>query len=264
MVPKIQKLNTPNITKWAWATTQSVKWMIAWNVSVVRNGALETSDEIEDDAGEIPAQRHVAQRVLHAAPHGGEEVDDHRRHDEFDGDGGDHRAILQKHRDRGVQKMMDARQRIEERQAPETDQRQAVAPDRLLENDRHEVVHHAPTDRRDEQADQIVDEQSADRAAAGAADEILRQKIAHRVGQRRPDERGQEVPQADIKRPGPLENRDHEVERHQQQSDQRQRIDPYRRFSPFDALCLPQENADRRADHDDLPGAEDEPRQLVV
>ena len=32
--PMIQKPNTPNITMCACATTQSVKWMIFWKVSV--------------------------------------------------------------------------------------------------------------------------------------------------------------------------------------------------------------------------------------
>ncbi len=33
-MPKIQKLKTPNITMWAWPTTQSVKWLIFWKVRV--------------------------------------------------------------------------------------------------------------------------------------------------------------------------------------------------------------------------------------
>ena len=64
--------------------------------------------------------------------------------------------------------------------------------------------------------------------------------------------------------PGCWKIGDHEVERDQQQPDQRQRIDPDRRLAPLDALGVAQEDADRRADDHDLPGAEDEPRQLVV
>ncbi len=37
IMPKIQKLNTPNITRWAWPTTQSVKWITCWKVSVTWN-----------------------------------------------------------------------------------------------------------------------------------------------------------------------------------------------------------------------------------
>ncbi len=37
MMPSSHMLNTPNITRWAWPTTQSVKWISAWNVSVVCN-----------------------------------------------------------------------------------------------------------------------------------------------------------------------------------------------------------------------------------
>ena len=36
-MPMIQKLKTPNMTRWAWPTTQSLKWMIFWKVSVVWN-----------------------------------------------------------------------------------------------------------------------------------------------------------------------------------------------------------------------------------
>ena len=37
MMPKIHMLNTPNITRCAWPTTQSVKWISFWNVSVTCN-----------------------------------------------------------------------------------------------------------------------------------------------------------------------------------------------------------------------------------
>ena len=99
---------------------------------------------------------------------------------------------------RRVEEVVDALQRIEERQPPESDQRQPVAPDRLLQDDRHEVVHHAPAHRRDEQADQVVDEQSADRSGIGAGQRVLGQEVAHGVGQKRPDKRRHEVPQRDV------------------------------------------------------------------
>ena len=37
MTPSSHIAKTPNMTIWAWPTTQSVKWISAWNVSVVWN-----------------------------------------------------------------------------------------------------------------------------------------------------------------------------------------------------------------------------------
>ncbi len=89
---------------------------------------------------------------------------------------------------------MDAGQWIEERQSPEPDQRESVAPDGTLHEDRDEVVHQAPSDRGDEQADQIVDEHAGNGAAARPGNKVLRQEVAHGVGQEGPDQGRHEVP----------------------------------------------------------------------
>ena len=173
------------------------------------------------------------------------EVEDHRRDHQLDRDRRDHRPVLEEHRDRRVEEVVDALQRVEEREPPEADQRQPVAPDRLLEQDRHEVVHQPPAQRGDEQADQVVDEQPAHRAGGGAGDEVLGHEVAHRVGQERPDEGRQEVPEADVERPLDLGDRGDVVDRHQQQAELGDRVDPDRRLAPLQRLGLAQEQARR-------------------
>ena len=120
-----------------------------------------------------------------------------------------------------------------------------MAPDRLLEQDRHEVVHQPPAQRRDEQPDQVVDEQPADRPGGRARDEVLGHEVAHRVGQERPDERRQEVPEADVQRPLDLGDRGDEVDRHQQQAELGERVDPDRGLAPLQPLGLAQQDARR-------------------
>ena len=107
-------------------------------------------------------------------------------------------AVLRVHRDRAVEEVVHALHRVEEGQAPEADQRQRVTPDRLAQQQRHEEVHQPPADRRDEQADQIVNEQPGDRRAGGAGDEELRQVVAHHVDEARPRESREEVPETDV------------------------------------------------------------------
>jgi hypothetical protein len=177
--------------------------------------------------------------------------------------------------------VVDALQRIEEGQTPEADERQAMAPDRPLQQDRHEVVHQAPAERRDEQAHQVVDEQPSDRAGARAGDGILGQQVAHGVGQERPHEGGHEVPQRDVHRPLAPPDRHHEIHGHQRQPEQGQRVDPEGRLAPLEALGAEthrqvpplreleqpglilergaDDDADGRQPDDRLPGHEDEP-----
>ena len=226
--------------------------------------ALEAGEEVEDHAGVEPADGQVVGQRPGRTLEGGEEVDDDGRDHHLHRDRRDHRPVLEEHRDRRVEEVVDAVQRVEERQSPEPDEREPVAPDRLLEQDGHEVVHHAPAQRRDEQADEVVDEQAADCAGAGAGDEVLRHEVAHRVDHEGPDEGGHEVPVGDVHRPLDAEDGRHEVDRHQQQADLRQGVDPDGRLAPLQPLGLAEEDADGRREHDELPGGEDEVGEPLV
>ena len=130
--------------------------------------ALEAGDDVEDHAREEPADRQVAAHRVGAAAQRHEEVHDHREHHHLDGDRRHHGAVLRVHRDGAEQEVVDALQRIEEGEAPEADQRQRMAPDRLPQEQRHEVVHQPPAERRDEEADEVVDVEAGDRRARRA------------------------------------------------------------------------------------------------
>ena len=128
----------------------------------------------------------------------------------------------------------------------------------------HEEVHQAPADRRDEQADQVVDEEAGDRRAGRAGDPELRQVVAHEVDQTGPGEGGEEVPQADVQALlAGAQDRRREVHDHEHQPDQDERVDEDRRLAPLDRLPVSGQLADDGGGHEELPGAEDDPAELV-
>ena len=93
---------------------------------------------------------------------------------------------------------MDAVEGIEKGKSPEANQGKSVAPDRLLEHDRDEVIHESPTQRRDEESDKVVDEESTDRPGTRSRHVVLGHQVTHRIRQERPDKGRHEVPHRDI------------------------------------------------------------------
>ena len=160
--------------------------------------------------------------------------------------------------------MVNSLERVEERKAPEADQRQPVAPDRLLEQDRHEIVHEAPAQRGHEEPDQVVNEQPSHGPGGGSRDEVLGHEVPHRVGQEGPDEGGEKIPEADVERPLHLGDGGDVVDRHQQQAELGDRVDPDRRFAPLHCLGLTKDQTHGRGAYDQLPGPEDRPGQADI
>ena len=183
---------------------------------------------------------------------------------------------------RRVEKMVDAVERIEKCQSPEADQRQPVAPHRLPQQDRHEVIHQSPAQRRDEQAHQVVDEQSADGPAlVPARRSIAAGNFPSRTS--RNVQTNAAMKYHSVTYSGPLVRAIGTMKLMATSSSpaKRERVDPDRRLAPFDSL-RPSENGSWASDatlacsvgpntiptavaqHDDLPGHEDEPGQAPI
>ena len=221
-------------------------------------GALEARQEVENHACVEPADRNVFTQGPSGASNSGEEVHNHCGDHHFHCDGGEHSPVLKEHRDRGVEEVVNPCEWIEKGQSPETDQRETVRPDRLFKQNRHEVVHGPPAQRRDEQAHQVVDEHTADSAGRSSAHEILGDEVAHGIGQECPDKCRCKVPEGHIHRAFDMADRGHEVNRHQTKTDLCQWINPDRRFAPLQPLGFTEHKPHHRAQNHHLPGKEDE------
>ena len=121
------------------------------------NGTLDTGDHVENHAGIEPADRHINHRGYFPSPEGHKEVDEDGDHHNFNGHSRYHRSKLGKHGDGAVDEVMHSLQRVEEGQSPEAQQRDGVTPDGFFQDGGDKVVHHAPTQRCDQQTDQVVD-----------------------------------------------------------------------------------------------------------
>lgn len=116
-----------------------------------------------------------------------------------------------------------------------------MTPDGLLQQNRDKIVRQSqPSRSRQEQPHQIVDKQTT--APACVRNKVLGHKIPHRISQRSPHKSSHEVPQADIHRPRGPQNRHHEIEDQQQQTQFRHRVNPNRGLSPFEGLPFPAES----------------------
>ena len=139
---------------------------------------------------------------------------------------------------------MRAVQRIEEEQAPEPEHRQEMAVDRPARRRRDHEVQDRERERRDEQADGVVNPQAAERRPPGARHE-LGHDVAHRIREQREDQRADHVPARHVqgRKTLPKERRQ-ELHARKPETQDRERVDDERELGPFERLADAGEHED--------------------
>ena len=155
-------------------------------------------------------------------------------------------------RQRTADQMVHSVQTVEESERPEAEQRQLVAVDRSSENFRNEVVRRSKADRREPETERVVRVKPVHRRALDAR---IRWPVANHEDDRKPDERGHDVPHADIQMLDfAHDNRRQQAQSHQTATDHNKRVGPVaRHLKPLEAIAVSGQNADDAQHHADVP-----------
>src|SRR6202051_408444 len=133
-------------------------------------------------------------------------------------------------------------QRIDEKQKPEAQHREKMAPNRAARGCRNHPIGHHQRQWRNEQAYRVMDPQPT-KCSPHRPRNKLRDKIANWVGQQRENKSADQVPTRDINiRKTQLEKRDHKLENTQGEGQDDKEIDDEWEFRPFQGLAMSQQN----------------------
>ncbi len=142
---------------WACPTIQSVFETIALTLRRRVHRALEAGQEVEDRARHQELDRDVVLQLVPLALHRREEVPDEAPDRDHEHDGEEDRDRLQPLADGPVEHVVRAGPDVDEGERPEADHREPVGVERRLGGLRDEVVADPEAERREDEADRVVD-----------------------------------------------------------------------------------------------------------
>ena len=222
---------------------------------------LEAAEQIHDRAHDQELRRQVPAEGVPAADHRAEEVHEHRPHRDDQQHRGDDRDRLGPVGDRAVEIVVDADERIEQRQRPEAHQRKLVGVDRIAHAERQEIVDQHVAGRRQPKSDDVVDVEAVEGGAVDAGDHVGQDDAQHEI-HRRPDESADQVPERDVERRFQPLRYGHQELCGGDGADQEQRnLRKQRKLARLQAVVLAEHQRDegRRGDEVPDPGERDVP-----